>query len=114
MTFLGTGMLVGRDFLIFALAVGDEGYTKKARFASTKPRHNTRRLVFVIVGIIIVRISVMACSCHDKTQAVTRTSYHENPLDNDADDDKDESSGIVSQPVVCGSGFFGISFITHS
>jgi hypothetical protein len=29
MTFLGTDMLVGQDFLIFALAVGDEGYTKK-------------------------------------------------------------------------------------
>jgi hypothetical protein len=36
---------------------------------------------------------------------MTRTTCHENPLDNDADDDKDESLGIVSQPVVCGSGF---------
>jgi hypothetical protein len=43
---------------------------------------------------------------------MTRTTYHQNPHDNDADDDKDESSGIVSQPVVCGPGFFGISFIT--
>jgi hypothetical protein len=45
---------------------------------------------------------------------MTRTTYHENPHDNDADDDKDKVSGIVAQPVVCGSGFFGISFITHS
>jgi hypothetical protein len=37
---------------------------------------------------------------------MTRTTYHENPHDNDADDDKDELSGIVSQPVVCGSVFF--------
>jgi hypothetical protein len=37
-----------------------------------------------------------------------RTTYHKNPHNNDADYDIDESSGIVSQPVVCGSGFFGI------
>jgi hypothetical protein len=45
---------------------------------------------------------------------MTRTTYHENPHDNDADDDEDELSGIVSRLVACGSGFFGISFITHS
>jgi hypothetical protein len=68
MTFLGTEMLATRAFFIFALAAGDEGYTKKARVASNKPRHNTRQLIFVIVGIIIVvRIVVMACSCDDKT-----------------------------------------------
>jgi hypothetical protein len=48
--FLGTEMLATRAFLIFALAVGDEGYTQKARVASNKQRHNTRQLVFVIVG----------------------------------------------------------------
>jgi hypothetical protein len=36
---------------------------------------------------------------------MTRTTYHKNPHNNDADDGKDESSGIVSQPIVCGSGF---------
>ena len=66
-------MLATRAFLIFALAVGDVQYTKKARVASNKPRHNTRQLVFVIVGIIIVRIVVMACSCDDKTQPVTQS-----------------------------------------
>jgi hypothetical protein len=45
---------------------------------------------------------------------MTRTTYQKNPHDDDVDDDKDESSGIVSQPVVCGSGFFGISFIILS
>jgi hypothetical protein len=72
MTFLGTDMLVAQDFLIFALAVGNEGYTKKAPPTNNKQRHNTRQLVFVIVGINIVRIFEMACSCHDKTQPVTQ------------------------------------------
>jgi hypothetical protein len=45
---------------------------------------------------------------------MTKTTYYENPHDNDADDDKDELSGIVSRLVVRGPGFFGISFITHS
>jgi hypothetical protein len=66
-------MLATRVFLIFALAVGDVQYTKKARVASNKPRHNSRQLVFVIVGIIIVRIFVISCSCHDKTQPVTQS-----------------------------------------
>jgi hypothetical protein len=66
-------MLATRAFFIFALAVSDEGYTKKARVASNNPRHNTRRLVFVIVGIIIERILVISCSCHDKTQPVTQS-----------------------------------------
>jgi hypothetical protein len=65
-------MLATQAFLIFALAVGDVQYTKKTRVARNKPRHNTRQLVFVIVGIIIVRIVVMACSCDDKTQPVTQ------------------------------------------
>jgi hypothetical protein len=43
---------------------------------------------------------------HGLSLVMTRTTYHKNPHDNDADDDKEESSGIVSQPVVCGSGFF--------
>jgi hypothetical protein len=73
MTFLGTDMLVGRAFLIFALAEGDEGYTKKARPRDNRLRHNTGRLVFVIVGIIIVRIFVISCSCHDTTQPVTQS-----------------------------------------
>jgi hypothetical protein len=51
---------------------------------------------------------------HGLSLVMTRTTYHENPHDNDADDDKGKSLGIVSQPVVGGSGFFGISFITHS
>jgi cell division protein FtsW (lipid II flippase) len=66
-------MLATWAFLIFALAVGDKGYTKKARVASNKRRHNTRQLVFVIVGIIIMKIVVMACSCDDKTQPVTQS-----------------------------------------
>jgi hypothetical protein len=66
-------MLATRAFLIFALAVGDEGCRKKARVESNKPRHNTWQLVFVIVGIIIVRIVVVACSCDDKTQPVTQS-----------------------------------------
>jgi hypothetical protein len=33
---------------------------------------------------------------------MTRTTNDENPDNNDAGDDKDESPGIVSQPVVCG------------
>jgi hypothetical protein len=45
---------------------------------------------------------------------MTRTTYHENPNENDADDDKDELSGIVSRLVTCNSGFFGILYITHS
>jgi hypothetical protein len=45
---------------------------------------------------------------------MTRTTHHKNPHDTDADDDKDELSGIVSQLVVGGPGFFGIPFITHS
>jgi hypothetical protein len=73
MTFLGTGMLVGRAFFLFALVVGDEEYTKKARPTNNRLRHNTRRLVFVIVGIIIVRIFVISCSRHDKTQPVTQS-----------------------------------------
>jgi hypothetical protein len=73
MTFLETDMLVGRDFLKFPVAVGDGGYTKKAQPANNKPRHNTRQLVFLIVGIIIERIFVLrSCSCHDKTQPVTQ------------------------------------------
>jgi hypothetical protein len=71
MSFLGTGMLATVAFWIFVLAVGDGQYTKKATVAINKQRHNTRRLVFVIVGIIIVRIFVMGCSCHAKTQLVT-------------------------------------------
>jgi hypothetical protein len=40
MTFLGTGMLVARDFLIFALAVGNEGYAKKAQPTNSKQMLN--------------------------------------------------------------------------
>jgi hypothetical protein len=36
---------------------------------------------------------------------MTRTTYHKNSHDNDADDDKDGLSGIVSRLVVCGLGF---------
>jgi putative NADPH-quinone reductase len=73
MTFLGTNMLADWTFLIFALAVGDERYTKKARPTNNKLRHNTRQLIFVIVGISVVRIFVMGCSCHDKSQPVTQS-----------------------------------------
>jgi hypothetical protein len=52
---------------------GDEGYTKKARPTNNRLRHNTRRLVFVIVGIIIVKIFVISCSCHDKAQPMTQS-----------------------------------------
>jgi hypothetical protein len=30
---------------------------------------------------------------------MTRTTYHENPHDNDADDDKDESLGIAKKNI---------------
>jgi hypothetical protein len=74
MTFLGTDMLADRAFLIVALAVGDERYTKKARPTNYKPRYNTRQLVFIIFGISIVRIFVMGCSYHDKiTQPATQS-----------------------------------------
>jgi uncharacterized membrane protein len=73
MSFLGTGMLATVGFWILALAVGDVQYTKKATLGINKQRHNTRRLLFVIVGIIIVRIFVIICSCHDKTQPVTQS-----------------------------------------
>jgi hypothetical protein len=51
---------------------------------------------------------------HGLSLVITRTSHHDNPHDNDADDDIDELSGIVSRLVACNSGFFCISFITHS
>jgi hypothetical protein len=73
MTFLGTNMLVGWAFLIFALAEDDEGYTKKSRPTDNRLRYNTRRLVFVIVDIIIMRIFLISCSCHDKTQPMTQS-----------------------------------------
>jgi hypothetical protein len=51
---------------------------------------------------------------HGLSLVMTRTTYHENPLDNDADDDKDESSGIVSLLVDPKCSFFGILYIIHS
>jgi hypothetical protein len=71
MSFLGIGMLATVGFWILALAAGEVQYTKKATLAINKERHNTRRLVFVMVGIIIVSVFVIRCSCHDKTQLVT-------------------------------------------
>jgi hypothetical protein len=45
---------------------------------------------------------------------MTRTTYHENPHDTDADDDKDELSSIVSLLVARKCSFLGILYITHS
>jgi hypothetical protein len=44
---------------------------------------------------------------------MTRTTYHENPHDNDAKDDKDESSGIVSLLVDRKCSFFGMLYIIN-